>query len=143
MQSDRAVMGNVVVPCFRLLNVELDALYTKYSSRFVLPLKYSVHKELSHYEEHDAPKERRRFSNALIDETVYDVTPVVCNVRYITDNSMFAQRFWTIKLLQTHASRYQSLACYLQTLYAFLHHLHHWRDCSSSGRRYFTRTDVA
>ena len=44
----------MVVPCVRILKAELDALYTKYSSKFVLALKDSVHKRLSYYEEHDA-----------------------------------------------------------------------------------------
>ena len=41
----------MVVPCVWIL--ELDALYTKYSSKFVLALKDCVHKRLSHYKEHD------------------------------------------------------------------------------------------
>ena len=53
LQGDGVVTGSMVVPCFRILKVELDALYTKYSSKFVLALKDSVHKRLAHYEEHD------------------------------------------------------------------------------------------
>ena len=53
LQGDRVVTGNMVVPCVRILKVELDALYTKYSSKSVLAVKDSVHKRLSHYKEHD------------------------------------------------------------------------------------------
>ena len=48
MQGDRVVTGSMVVPSVRILRVELDALYTKYSSKFVLALKESVYKRLSH-----------------------------------------------------------------------------------------------
>ena len=54
VQGDRVVTGGMVIPCVQILKVELDTLYTKYSSKFVLTLKDSVDKELSHYEEHDA-----------------------------------------------------------------------------------------
>ena len=46
--------STMVVSCVQILKFELDALYTKYSSKFVLALKECVHKRLSHYEEHDA-----------------------------------------------------------------------------------------
>ena len=54
VRGARVVTGSMVVPCVWILKVELDALHTKYSSKFVLALKDSVHKMLSLYEEHDA-----------------------------------------------------------------------------------------
>ena len=50
----RVVTGGIVVPCVRILKAELEVLSSKYTSKFVLALKDSVHKRLTKYKEHDA-----------------------------------------------------------------------------------------
>ena len=54
VQGDWVVTGSMVVPCVRILKTELEALYNKFSSKFVLTLKNSVHKRLTKYEDYKA-----------------------------------------------------------------------------------------
>lgn len=54
IQGDNLITSSMVVPCTRVLKSKVEKLYEKYSSRFVLALKTSIHKRLSTYEEVDA-----------------------------------------------------------------------------------------
>ena len=49
IQGDKVITGSMALPCVRILKAEMEVL----CSKFVATLKDSLHKRLSHYEEHD------------------------------------------------------------------------------------------